>query len=99
MLLRDHPEFSPWPPNQNAIASVIPVSEKEVPFLRVLRVIIRAPSTIDFLLRRFDAGTCHLVKDLKDDKFALALYDARNKLVTKTLREIGDVEIPLSEPS
>jgi hypothetical protein len=92
MLLRDHPEFSPWPPNQNAIASVVPVTEKEVPFLRVLRVIIRAPSTIDFLLRRFGDGTCHLVKDLKDDKFAL--YDARNKLVAKTLREIGDVEIP-----
>jgi len=41
----------------------------------------------------YGAGTCLWTKDFKDAPFAVALYNARNHLIGKSLLEAGDVRI------
>lgn len=92
MLLRDHPEVCPWP-DLNAISAVPPVPTKDEALgLRIRKIRITAVARIHIIFD-YDAGTCLWTKDFKDAPFALALYNARNHLIGKSLLEAGDVRI------
>ena len=84
MLLRDHPEVSPWP-DHNAISAVPPLPNPEdVAGLRIQNIRFANPARIHIVLT-YGAGTCIWSKDFKDAAFATALIDNRDKLICKTL--------------
>ena len=92
MLLRNHPELSPWP-DLNGISAVPPLpTAREAVALRIQNIRIATPARIHIVLN-YGAGTCLWTKDFNDGVFATAVYDNRNKLIGKTLQQAGDVDI------
>lgn len=92
MLLRDHPEVCPWP-DLNGISTVPPLpTTDEALGLRIQNVRFVRPGIIHIVFN-FGGGTCLWKKDFKDAPFAVALYNARSRLIGKSLLEAGDVQI------
>lgn len=94
MLLRDHPELTPWLPDPTAVSCPGPSTPtaKEVPNLIIVNILYKSPSTINFVLS-YGTGTCHLSIKFEDTAFTLALYSARDRCIGLSLQEVGEVDI------
>jgi hypothetical protein len=92
MLVREHPELTPWP-DHNTISGAPPLPKpEEVPRLRILKVIVTNPATIQLILM-YGPRTCWWRKELTDTEIALAFRRNRDNLIGKTLQEVGNLDI------
>ena len=92
MLLRNHKELSPWPKlfSVGAAGALIPATF-ELLGLIIQNIQPAHPAGISIVLS-WGIGNCLWKKNFRDTNFAF-LYANKGKLIGKTLREAGDVEI------
>jgi len=92
MLIRNHPELKSWCP-QSGVACPPPFPTVEVlAHLVVKDIVYKGPAKLEFVLA-YGAGRCAFVKEFKDQAFAAALHESRQKCIGKPLGAMGEINI------
>ena len=94
MFLRNHKELSPWPNlfRLGAVGVIIP-GTFELLDLIIQNIHLAYPVGINIEAFPGGADNCIWRNVFKDTNFAFALFANKGKLIGKTLREAGDIEI------
>ena len=92
MMLRDHPELTPWP-NLKAIKADPPLAKpQDAERLWIKEIVVSAPARVHIILD-YGKGACVFTKDFKDSKVVVAISNNKAKLRGRTFLDAGSIEL------